>query len=77
MKLEPHFVIAEPFARQSFPVDSVFALLDVLLCRAALVVEADDPSGVQGQIGEDKTNTREQITGMPYHLGDDAAGLFP
>ena len=43
MKLEPHRVGGERSARQSRPLDRAFALLDPLLCRAALIVEGDDP----------------------------------
>ncbi len=59
------------------PIDCVFAFLDVLLSRAALIVEANDPVRLHRQIADDKAHAREQITGVPLDLCDDAAGLVP
>jgi hypothetical protein len=45
MKLEADGVGRERPARQPRPLDRAIAFLDPLLCRAALVVEGDDPRG--------------------------------
>ena len=42
MKLKSKLVVAEPHARQPGPHNRVLALLDVLLGRAALIVEGDE-----------------------------------
>ena len=43
VKLKADFVLRHAIARQSCPVDRLFAFLDVLLCGAALIVETYDP----------------------------------
>ncbi len=54
MKLEPDLVVAEAMTGQSGPVDRVLALLDVLLRRAALIVESHHAFGGAAQVGDDK-----------------------
>lgn len=77
MKLKPDLIVAEPLAGKPCPVDRVFAFLDVLFGCGALIVEADDPVRLHRQIGDDKADAGEQVTGVPLHLGDDAAGCVP
>ena len=77
MQLTPHPVVAEPFARQARPAESVFAFLDVLLGGAALVGEAHHPVRLHGQVGNDEAHAGEQLARMPLDLGDDAALFFP
>jgi len=45
MKLKSNLVVAEPHVRQPGPHTRVLAFLDVLLGRAALIVEGDDTIG--------------------------------
>lgn len=49
----------------------------MLLCRSALVVEPDDPVWFHWQIGDNEADAREQLAGMPFHLGDDTTGFVP
>jgi len=49
----------------------------VLLGRAALIVEADDPVRLHRHVGDNETHAREQRTRMPFHFGDNPAGLVP
>ena len=59
------------------PFDRVLAFLDVLLARAALVVEGDDTLDRPRQVGDDKADARVQLAWMPLDLGHDAARLVP
>ncbi len=77
VKLKSNLVVAEPHARQPGPHNRVLAFLDVLLGRAALIVEGDDTIGRPGQIGDDETDTRIEFAWMPFDLGDDPALLVP
>ncbi len=77
VQLKSDFIVAEPLAGQSCPVDRVLAFLDVLLCRAALIIEAHDPFGVHRQVGDDEADTGEQLSGGPFDLCDDTAGVVP
>jgi len=77
MKLKPHSVVLEFPARQPGPHNRVLAFLDVLLGRAALIVEGDDTIGRSGQVGDDEANGRIKLAWVPFDLGDDAAFLVP
>ena len=77
MKLQPNGIVAELAARQSGPFDRVLAFLDVLLRFAPLIVEPCHPLGGTGQVGDDETDTGNQFTGMPFHLGHHAPLLVP
>ena len=77
MQLQPDLVVAEPLARQARPAEGVFALCDVLLCGAALIVEPHHPIRVNRQVGDDEANAGERPAGMPFNLGDDAPLLAP
>lgn len=55
----------------------MFAFLDVLLRRATLIVEDDNPLGGTGEVGDDEADTWVQFTWMPFDLGDDPAGFAP
>ena len=77
MKLKSNLVVAEPHARHPGPHNCVLAFPDVLLGRAALIVEGDDTIGRPGQIGDDEADTRIEFAWMPFHLGDDAALPVP
>ena len=69
--------VTELAARQACPLDGVFAFLDPLLGRAALIVECDDPLGGSAQVGYNEPDARVQLTRMPLDLGNDAAGFVP
>ena len=43
MQLKTHLVVAEAMAGKPAPVDRVLAFLDVLLRRAALILESHQP----------------------------------
>ena len=58
MELEAGGVSGEGAARQAGPFDRVLAFLDVLLARAALVIEGDDALGRARQVGDDETDPR-------------------
>ena len=62
--------VTELAARQACPLDGVFAFLDPLLGRAALIVECDDPLGGSAQVGYNEPDARVQLTRMPLDLGD-------
>ena len=65
MELEPDGVVTELAARQACPLEGVFAFLDPLLGRAALIVECDDPLGGSAQVGYNEPDARVQLTRMP------------
>ena len=65
MQLQPHLVVAEPFAGQPRSAEGVFALLDVLLLCAALVIEQHHPIRLHRQVGDDETHAGEEFTWMP------------
>src|SRR5262245_34695559 len=77
MKLEPHGVGRERPARQPCPLDRALAFLDPLFARPALVVEGDDPLGWARQVGDDETDARIKLAGMPFDFGDHPARLGP
>ena len=77
VQVQPDLVVAEPPARQPRPVEGVFAFLDMLRGRAALVVEPHHPVWLHRQIGDDEANTREQLARVPFDLGDHSARLVP
>lgn len=55
----------------------MLALLDALLCRAALIVEGHDPLGRPGKVGYDESDPWIKFARMPLDLCDDTAGLGP
>ena len=77
MKLKPDGIVAEPSAREARPLDGVLALLDVLLSRAAPIVEGHHPLGRPAEIGDDEPDTGKQLAGVPFDLGDDPPRLIP
>lgn len=77
MKLEPDNVCREAHARQPRPLQRVLALFDVLLGRAALVVERQHPLVRQATVGDDEADTREEFSRMELDLGHYPAGLRP
>ena len=70
MKLEPHRVAPHRVARQPGPFDRVLALLDVLLRRAALVVEHHDSIGTAREVGDDEADARIKLARVPFNLGN-------
>ena len=58
-------------------INRVLALLDVLLGRAALVIEGDHALGRAGQIGDDEADARIEFAQMPFDLGDGPAFPVP
>jgi hypothetical protein len=63
VQLQPHLVVAEPFARQPGPAEGVIAFLDMLLGGAALVIEPHHPLGLHGQVGDDEAHTGKSSPG--------------
>lgn len=59
------------------PVEGVFALLDVLLGRAALIVELHHPIQLHGQVGDDEADLWKQLAQVPFDLSDHPAFLAP
>src|SRR5690349_6134627 len=59
------------------PLDRVLAFLNVLLARAALVVEGDDALGRARQIANDEADAWVQLARMPLDLGHDMARFVP
>ena len=57
--------------------DRTLALLDPLLCCAALVVEGDDALGRPRQVGDDEADAGVKLIGVPFGLGHDTARLLP
>ena len=60
----------EAVAGEARPVGGGFALLDPLLGRPALVVEADDGPVRPGEGGDDEAHPREKFPEMMLDLGD-------
>src|SRR5262245_30892250 len=58
---EPDLVGPEAVAREARPMGGFLALLDPLLGRPALIVEADDGSVRPGQGGHDEAHPREKF----------------
>ncbi len=55
----------------------MLAFLDLLLRRATVIVESDDPFSGTAQVGDDEADARVQLAGMPFDLGNDTAFLAP
>ena len=64
-------------ARQPCPLDRALAFLDPLFARPALIVEGDDPVGRARQVGDDETDARIKLAGMPFDFADHPARLGP
>lgn len=77
VQLQPHGVGGEVVTGQARPGDRVLALLDVLLCCAAMIVEHHYALGRASHVGDDEPDARIQFTGMPFHLRDYTTGLGP
>lgn len=77
VKLKPDLIVTELLAGQTGPSDGILAFFDVLLCGATLIVEAKQLFGRKGEVGDDKAEAGEQLTGMPFDLGNHPAGLAP
>ena len=73
---QPHLIGPEPVTGEAGPVGGGLALLDPLLGRPALVVEADDCS-VRPQRGDDEAYSGKQFTEVMLDLGDHAARAVP
>ena len=52
------------------------ALFDRLFSRAPAIVEADNPVGVHGHVGRNKSNPRKQFCWMPFDFGSNASGFL-
>src|SRR5207245_2064615 len=70
---QTNLVSPEAVTGEARPVSRGLALLDPLLGRPALVVEADDGSVRPGQAGDDEADPREQLPEMMLDLCDHAA----
>lgn len=75
MKLKPNFVGFEALAGKLYPFERVFAFLDVLLCRAALVVELEHPFITNSQRLDQIAHSGKQLSEVPFRLGHNPASL--
>lgn len=57
--------------------EGIFAFLDLLLGRAALIVEPHHPTRLHGQVGDGEADHRKQLARVPFDLGDNTARLVP
>jgi hypothetical protein len=76
MKLEANRVGGEGAARQARPLDRALALFDVLLAGAAVVVEDNDALGRPRQVGDDETDARIKLAGVPLDPAFARAGSW-
>src|SRR5574337_501946 len=67
---QPHLIGPEAVAREPGPVGGFLAFLDPLLCRPALVVEADDGPVCPGQGGDEEAHPGEELPEVMFDLGD-------
>jgi len=63
---QPDLVGPEPMTGKAGPVGSGLALLDPLLCRPALVVEADDRPVRPSERGDDEADPGKQLAKMVF-----------
>src|SRR3954467_12479144 len=77
MELETHGIGGEGAALQPSPLNCILALFDILLARAAPVIEGDDALSGPRQVGDNESNTRIQLARIPFDLGHDMARLVP
>jgi len=77
MQLQANGVVGELAAGETRPPDGVLAFFDMLLCRAALIVEGDDTLGRAGEVGHYEPDPGIEFAWMPFDLGNDAASLAP
>src|SRR3989442_7090665 len=66
---QPDLVGPEPMTGEARRVGGFFALLDPLLRRPALIVEADDGAVPAGQGGDDEAHPRQEFPEMMLDLG--------
>ena len=76
-QLQSHFVGPEAMTRQPGPTRGLFAFLDSLFRRAALVVEANHRATGQGHARHDESDARKQLALVMLDLGDNPSGLRP
>ena len=74
---QPHLIGAKAVTGEPGAVDRGLALLDPLLRRPALVVEADDRPVRPGQGGDDETHAGEEFPEVMLDLGDHAPRPVP
>lgn len=74
---QSHLVGPESMTREACPVGSGLALLDPLLGRPALVVEADDRAVRSRERGNDEAYPRKQLSEVMLSLGDHASRSVP
>ena len=74
---EADLVGPEPVTGEPGPVGGFFALLDPLLGRPALVVEADDGSVRPGQRGDDEAHPGKQFAEVMLDLGNHPSRSIP
>ncbi len=70
-------ILADAMAGQTCPVDRLLAFFDPLLRRASSIVELRHPRSRPRQVGDDETDARVQLAGIPLDLGYHSAGLAP
>lgn len=77
MELEPDRIGRHRPAGKAGPFQRVLSFLNVLLSRAALIVEGYNLPGLARQVCHDKADTRKEFAGMPFDLDDDPAFTGP
>ena len=77
VQLKADLVLLLALAGQPRPIDRLLAFLDMLLRRAALIVEDDNPLGGTGEVGYNEADPWIKFTRMPFDLGDNPAGSCP
>jgi len=68
VQLQPHGVGGEAVTREPRPGDRVLAFLDLLLRRAALIIERHHRVGGARHIGDNAADPRIEFAGVPLHL---------
>jgi len=74
---QPDLVGSEAVAREARPMGGFLTLLDPLLGRPTMVVEADDRSVRPGERGDDEAHPRKEFPEVMLDLGDHPSRSVP
>src|SRR4051794_28407007 len=77
MELKTHGIGGEGTAGQPCPLDRILPFFDILLARAAPVIEGDDALSGSRQVGDNESNTWIQLARIPLDLDYNMAWLVP
>ncbi len=75
--LEPNFIVTMTLAGELRPAQGVFALLDMLLTGATLIVKLGDTLWLHHHVSHNEAHAWEQITRMPFDLCNHPAWFIP